>query len=102
MVVSPACGLGGSTTGETTSPFTTQRRNGRAFASLTARGGGLPIGVIGTRRPRPRRAPAVGALPPRAAASSDRGPMLPETQVPARDEGGLALPPRGSQAGGPR
>src|SRR2546421_2539523 len=23
----------------------TQRRNGRAFASLTARGGGLPIGV---------------------------------------------------------
>src|SRR5438270_2909299 len=24
----------------------TQRRNGRAFSSLTARGGGLPIGVI--------------------------------------------------------
>src|SRR5438105_12131500 len=24
----------------------TQRRNGRAFSSLTARGGGLPVGVI--------------------------------------------------------
>jgi len=45
IVVSPSCGLGGSTTGETTSLFTNQRRNGRAFSSLTARGGGLPIGV---------------------------------------------------------
>jgi len=45
IVVSPSGGLGGSTTGETASPFTHQRRNGRAFSSLTARGGGLPIGV---------------------------------------------------------
>ena len=45
IVVSPACGLGGSTLGETTVLFTHQRRNGRACASLTARGGGLPIGV---------------------------------------------------------
>src|SRR5438128_11245758 len=45
IVVSPSCGLGGSTLGETTSPFTNQRRNGRACSSLTARGGGLPIGV---------------------------------------------------------
>jgi|SRR6266545_339082 len=45
IVVSPSCGLGGSTPGETTSLFTNQRRNGRAFSSLTARGGGLPIGV---------------------------------------------------------
>src|SRR5215216_4949913 len=45
IVVSPSWGLGGSTPGETTSPFTNQRRNGRAFSSLTARGGGLPIGV---------------------------------------------------------
>src|SRR5215216_2762140 len=45
IVVSPSDGLGGSTPGETTSPFTNQRRNGRAFSSLTARGGGLPIGV---------------------------------------------------------
>src|SRR5436853_5330630 len=29
----------------------TQRRNGRAFASLTARGGGLPIGVTPTAEP---------------------------------------------------
>src|SRR5215831_7960171 len=28
------------------------RRNGRAFASLTARGGGLPVGVTGTRHHR--------------------------------------------------
>src|SRR4029453_622707 len=45
MVVSPSWGLGGSTAGETTFLFTNQRRNGRAFSSLTARGGGLPIGV---------------------------------------------------------
>jgi hypothetical protein len=45
-VVSPLCGLGGSTLGETTSPFPNQRRNGRALSSLTARSGGLPIGVI--------------------------------------------------------
>ena len=46
IVVSPSWGLGGSTPGDTTSPFTHQRRNGRALSSLTARGGGLPIGVI--------------------------------------------------------
>ena len=46
IVVSPSCGLGGSTLGETTVLFTNQRRNGRAFSSLTARGGGLPIGVM--------------------------------------------------------
>src|SRR5215831_18578702 len=46
IVVSPSCGLGGSTPGETTFLFTNQRRNGRACSSLTARGGGLPIGVI--------------------------------------------------------
>ncbi len=46
LVVSPSCGLGGSTTGETTFLFTNQRRNGRAFSSLTARGGGLPIGIM--------------------------------------------------------
>src|SRR5215831_3215465 len=45
IVVSPSCGLGGSTPGETTFLFTNQRRNGRACSSLTARGGGLPIGV---------------------------------------------------------
>ena len=45
MVVSPSCGLGGSTLGETTVLFTNQRRNGRACSSLAARGGGLPIGV---------------------------------------------------------
>jgi hypothetical protein len=45
IVVSPSCGLGGSTLGETTVLFTNQRRNGRACSSLTARGGGLPIGV---------------------------------------------------------
>src|SRR4030095_4847041 len=45
IVVSPSCGLGGSTEGETTVLFTNQRRNGRACSSLTARGGGLPIGV---------------------------------------------------------
>ena len=44
-VVSPAHGLGGSRTGETTLLFPNQRRNGRAFACLTARGGGLPIGL---------------------------------------------------------
>jgi hypothetical protein len=44
-VVSPSHGLGGSMTGETTLLFPNQRRNGRAFSSLTARGGGLPIGV---------------------------------------------------------
>jgi hypothetical protein len=32
------------------SPFTNQRRNGRAFSSLTARGGGLPIGVIDLKK----------------------------------------------------
>jgi hypothetical protein len=48
MVVSPSGGLGGSTAGETTFLCTNQHRNGRAFSSLTARGGGLPIGV--TRR----------------------------------------------------
>ena len=47
IVVSPSCGLGGSTAGETTFLFTNQRRNGRACSSLTARGGGLPIGVRG-------------------------------------------------------
>src|SRR5262249_41762273 len=31
---------------KTSSPLT-QRRNGRACSSLTARGGGLPVGVIG-------------------------------------------------------
>jgi hypothetical protein len=46
LVVSPFCGLGGSTPGETTFLFPNQRRNGRACSSLTARGGGLPIGVI--------------------------------------------------------
>jgi hypothetical protein len=46
LVVSPSGGLGGSTPGETTSPFTNQRRNGRACSSLTARSGGLPVGVI--------------------------------------------------------
>src|SRR2546422_10109682 len=45
IVVSPSCGLGGSTTGETTSLFMNQRRNGRAFSSLTARGGGVPTWV---------------------------------------------------------
>src|SRR6266487_6622118 len=45
IVVSPSCGLGGSTPGETTCLFMNQRRNGRAFSSLTARGGGLPVGV---------------------------------------------------------
>src|SRR5215211_119149 len=58
IVVSPSWGLGGSTPGETTSPFTNQRRNGRAFSSLTARGGGLPIGVkvrrIGRQAEEPR------------------------------------------------
>jgi hypothetical protein len=44
-VVSPSHGLGGSMTGETTLLFPNQRRNGRASSSLTARGGGLPIGV---------------------------------------------------------
>src|SRR2546426_2941137 len=48
IVVSPSCGLGGSTPGETTCLFMNQRRNGRAFSSLTARGGGLPVGVIST------------------------------------------------------
>src|SRR5262249_57995113 len=47
IVVSPSCGLGGSTPGETTSLFTNQRRNGRACSSLTARGGGLPVGGTG-------------------------------------------------------
>ena len=42
IVVSPSCGLGESTPGETTSLFTNQRWNGRAFSSLSARGGGLP------------------------------------------------------------
>src|SRR4029450_3176756 len=42
IVVSPLCGLGGATPGETTFLFTNQRRNGRACSSLTARGGGLP------------------------------------------------------------
>jgi hypothetical protein len=32
-------------TEETTLLFSNQRRNGRAFSSLTARGGSLPIGV---------------------------------------------------------
>ena len=45
LVVSPSCGLGGSTLGATTVLFTNQRRNGSACSSLTARGGGLPIGV---------------------------------------------------------
>src|SRR5713101_2648174 len=54
IVVSPSCGLGGSTPGETASSFTNQRRNGRAFSSLTARGGGLPIGVIEAPRYVPR------------------------------------------------
>jgi hypothetical protein len=44
-VVSPSHGLGGSMTGETPLCFPDQRRNGRALSSLTARGGGLPIGV---------------------------------------------------------
>src|SRR5438445_3007604 len=61
IVVSPACGLGGSTTGETTSLFTNQRRNGRAFSSLTARGGGLPIGVIADHDVAPERCNASGA-----------------------------------------
>src|SRR5215475_14378368 len=51
IVVSPSCGLGGSTLGETTVLFTNQRRNGRACSSLTARGGGLPIGVIELQAP---------------------------------------------------
>src|SRR5215471_18758172 len=69
IVVSPSGGLGGSTTGETTSPFTNQRRNGRAFSSLTARGGGLPIGVksgLGrykTSYGRAKRPVAVESLP---------------------------------------
>src|SRR5262249_53753691 len=33
-----------------TSSAPPQRRNGRACSSLTARGGGLPVGVIETRR----------------------------------------------------
>jgi len=45
-VVSPLHGLGGSMVGETISLVPYQRWNGRAFSSLTARGGGLPIGVI--------------------------------------------------------
>src|SRR5215468_9514153 len=49
IVVSPSCGLGGSTAGETTFLFTNQRRNGRACSSLTARGGGLPVGVSARR-----------------------------------------------------
>src|SRR2546422_6218801 len=44
IVVSPSCGLGGSTPGETTCLFMNQRRNGRAFSRLTARGGGFPGG----------------------------------------------------------
>src|SRR2546427_6856863 len=47
IVVSPSCGLGGSTAGGTTFLFTNQRRNGRAFSSLTARGGVVPLwGVL--------------------------------------------------------
>jgi len=46
-VVSPLHGLGGSMVGETISLVPNQRWNGRAFSSLTARGGGLPIGVRG-------------------------------------------------------
>jgi len=42
LVVSPFDGLGGSTAGEATSSGCDQRRNGRAYGSLTARGGGLP------------------------------------------------------------
>ena len=45
LVVSPSCGLGGSTLGATTVLFTNQRRNGSACSSPPARGGGLPIGV---------------------------------------------------------
>ena len=39
----------GSTLGATTVLFTNQRRNGSACSSLTARGGGLPIGVMPSR-----------------------------------------------------
>src|SRR5262249_62030027 len=54
IVVSPSCGLGGSTLGETTVLFTNQRRNGRACSSLTARGGGLPIwGLHTPKKPGP-------------------------------------------------
>ena len=45
LVVSLACGLSESPHGATAFRLTNQRRNGRAFSSLTARGGGLPIGV---------------------------------------------------------
>ena len=48
-VVAPLHGLGGSMVGETLSLVPYQRWNGRAFSSLTARGGGLPIGVMSER-----------------------------------------------------
>jgi hypothetical protein len=45
---------GGSVRRKVTSSIPYARRNGRAFASLTARGGGLPVGVrSGTYSPDP-------------------------------------------------
>src|SRR5215831_13387435 len=46
---------------KTSSPLT-QRRNGRACSSLTARGGGLPVGVM---RGGPHRLTAEGAMTPK-------------------------------------
>src|SRR6266540_6081276 len=47
---SPRCAWGWSVAWDAGLPqdalVATQRRNGRAFSSLTARGGGLPVGVI--------------------------------------------------------
>src|SRR5262245_10041300 len=48
-----------------TSSLPTQRRNGRACSSLTARGGGLPVGVIRPGRARwiQRESPGGTRLP---------------------------------------
>src|SRR6266498_981511 len=47
---SPRCAWGWSVAWDAGLPqdalVATQRRNGRAFSSLTARGGGLPVGVM--------------------------------------------------------
>src|SRR6266511_5640779 len=49
---SPRCAWGWSVAWDAGLPqdalVATQRRNGRAFSSLTARGGGLPVGVTAT------------------------------------------------------
>src|SRR5215475_10254063 len=79
-----------------TSSLPTQRRNGRACSSLTARGGGLPVGVIRTR---PAVPSAVEFIPIKSwvtKGSDAPGNCARHSTVPSRDHG---CPPSTGESG---